>query len=156
LLINIILKELSLLSSSLNLHKICPGIEKIPQPGYLQEVQRFYCSRNHRLYPHSTFKKLSHDCVATPAAKLEMFNPMSVKGRPVLYMIEEAERNGFINKDTTIIEASRGYTGVALTFICSVPFLLIQGRDIFPYKVFFKIGVFKVRYFCLGNLISSS
>jgi cysteine synthase len=97
-----------------------------------------------------------HDCVATLAAKLEMFNPLSVKGRPVLYMIEEAERNGFINKDTTIIEASRGYTGVALTFICSVPFLLIQGRDIFPYKVFFKIGVFKVRYFCLGNLISSS
>ncbi len=65
-------------------------------------------------------KKLSQECEATLAAKLEMFNPMSVKDRPVLYMIEEAEREGLINKDTTIIEATSGNTGVALAFICAV------------------------------------
>ena len=64
--------------------------------------------------------KLSQDCDAILAAKLEMFNPMSVKDRPVLYMIEEAERQGLINSETTIIEATSGNTGLALAFICAV------------------------------------
>ena len=65
-------------------------------------------------------KKLSRECDAVLAAKLEMFNPLSVKDRPVLSMIEEAEREGLINKDTTIIEATSGNTGVALAYICAV------------------------------------
>jgi cysteine synthase A len=65
-------------------------------------------------------QKLSHECDATLAAKLEMFNPMSVKDRPVLYMIEEAERQGLINKDTTIIEATSGNTGIASAIICAI------------------------------------
>lgn len=64
--------------------------------------------------------KLSRECLATLSAKLEMFNPMSVKDRPVLYMIEEAEKQGLINKDTTIIEATSGNTGVALAYICAI------------------------------------
>ena len=32
--------------------------------------------------------KLSEKCDATVAAKLEMFNPISTKDRPVLHMIE--------------------------------------------------------------------
>lgn len=57
---------------------------------------------------------------ATLAAKLEMFNPYSVKDRPVSRMIEEAEREGKINPQTTIIEATSGNTGLALAFICAI------------------------------------
>lgn len=52
------------------------------------------------------------------AAKLEMFNPFSIKDRPVFYMISEAETRGQIKKDTTIIEASSGNTAIALASIC--------------------------------------
>lgn len=65
-------------------------------------------------------QKLSSECEATIAAKLEMFNPMSIKDRPVLHMIEEAEKKGLINKNTTIIEATSGNTGLALAYICAV------------------------------------
>ncbi|MGA1848932.1 MAG: PLP-dependent cysteine synthase family protein [Thermoplasmatota archaeon] len=54
------------------------------------------------------------------AAKLELFNPYSVKDRPVLNMIETAEREGRIDGDTTIIEATSGNTGLALAFICAM------------------------------------
>lgn len=57
---------------------------------------------------------------ATLAAKLEMFNPYSVKDRPVLRMIEEAEADGRIGPGTTIIEATSGNTGIALAHICAV------------------------------------
>ncbi len=57
---------------------------------------------------------------ATLAAKLEMFNPYSVKDRPIKYMIEAGEREGKINKDTTIIEATSGNTGLALAFFCAM------------------------------------
>ena len=52
------------------------------------------------------------------AAKLESFNPYSVKDRPVSYMISEAEARGQITKNTTIIEASSGNTAIALASIC--------------------------------------
>lgn len=64
--------------------------------------------------------KLSQECDAILVAKLEMFNPISVKDRPVFYMIEEAEKQGLINKNTTIIEATSGNTGIALAFICAI------------------------------------
>jgi cysteine synthase A len=54
------------------------------------------------------------------AAKLEMFNPYSVKDRPVSFMIAGAEQDGIINRDTTIIEATSGNTGLALSFICAM------------------------------------
>jgi cysteine synthase A len=54
------------------------------------------------------------------AAKLEMFNPYSVKDRPVSYMLAGAEQEGKIDKDTTIIEATSGNTGLALAFLCAM------------------------------------
>ena len=54
------------------------------------------------------------------AAKLEMFNPYSVKDRPISYMIAAGEKEGKIGKDTTIIEATSGNTGLALAFICAI------------------------------------
>ncbi len=54
------------------------------------------------------------------AAKMEMFNPYSVKDRPVSYMIAEGEKDGRITQDTTIIEATSGNTGLALAHICAM------------------------------------
>ncbi|MFC2150725.1 PLP-dependent cysteine synthase family protein [Calditrichota bacterium] len=51
-------------------------------------------------------------------AKLDMFNPFSIKDRPVYYMISEAEKRGDINPDSTIIEASSGNTAIALAYVC--------------------------------------
>ena len=54
-------------------------------------------------------------------AKVESFNPAgSVKDRPALNMIEDAERKGLINKDTVIIEPTSGNTGIGLALTCAV------------------------------------
>ena len=53
-------------------------------------------------------------------AKLEFKNPLgSVKDRIGLAMIEAAEREGLINKDTLIVEPTSGNTGIALAFVCA-------------------------------------
>ncbi|MDD5204245.1 MAG: cysteine--tRNA ligase [Desulfobacterales bacterium] len=54
-------------------------------------------------------------------AKLESFNPGgSVKDRPALYMIEEAERKGELNKEKIILEATSGNTGIGLSLVAAV------------------------------------
>lgn len=53
--------------------------------------------------------------------KLERQNPGgSIKDRIALAMIEKAERDGRINKDTIIIEPTSGNTGVGLAMVCAV------------------------------------
>lgn len=54
-------------------------------------------------------------------AKIESFNPGgSVKDRPALNMIEQAEESGLINKNTVIIEPTSGNTGIGLAMVCAV------------------------------------
>ena len=53
-------------------------------------------------------------------AKLEMFNPAgSVKDRVALNMIERAEEEGLVDKDTVVIEPSSGNTGIGLAMVCA-------------------------------------
>ncbi len=50
-------------------------------------------------------------------AKLEIFNPYSLKDRPAYYMIQDAEQSGRLRPGGTIVEASSGNAGIAMTFI---------------------------------------
>lgn len=53
--------------------------------------------------------------------KLEGFNPGgSIKDRPGLYMIEMAEARGHIKKDSIILEATSGNTGIGLALAASI------------------------------------
>src|ERR687885_255634 len=57
---------------------------------------------------------------ATVAVKCEFFNPLgSVKDRIGVAMIEAAERDGKIDRDTVIVEPTSGNTGIALAFVCA-------------------------------------
>ena len=54
-------------------------------------------------------------------AKLEYFNPGgSVKDRPALNMIEEAEKTGDLTKEKIILEATSGNTGIGLALVAAV------------------------------------
>jgi cysteine synthase A len=70
--------------------------------------------------PLVRLRRVVGDAKATVVAKLESFNPLwSVKDRIGVAMITAAERNGRINKDTTIIEPTSGNTGIGLAFTCA-------------------------------------
>lgn len=62
-----------------------------------------------------------NDGGAEIVVKLEKQNPAgSVKDRPALNMIEQAEKAGLINKDTVIIEPTSGNTGIGLAMVAAV------------------------------------
>src|SRR5438477_1980665 len=57
---------------------------------------------------------------ATVLGKCEIFNPLSsVKDRIGVAMIEAAERDKKIDRDTLIVEPTSGNTGIALAFVCA-------------------------------------
>jgi len=53
-------------------------------------------------------------------AKCEWMNPVSLKDRPVLQIIEDAEREGLLKPGSTLIEATSGNTGMAVAFIAAI------------------------------------
>lgn len=70
--------------------------------------------------PLLELQNLSKDLPARVVAKLEYFNPASsVKDRIALSMINEAQKAGLIDKNTTIVEATSGNTGIGLAMVCA-------------------------------------
>jgi len=53
-------------------------------------------------------------------AKCEFMNPLSIKDRPVLQIIEDAERAGTLKPGGVLIEMTSGNTGMAVAFIAAI------------------------------------
>ena len=53
-------------------------------------------------------------------AKCEFLNPISLKDRPVLQIILDAERKGQLNPGDTLIEVTSGNTGMAVAWISAI------------------------------------
>ncbi len=71
--------------------------------------------------PLVKINKMNENGHATVAAKLESFNPAgSIKDRPALSMIEDAEREGLLTPGAVVIEPTSGNTGIGLAMVCAV------------------------------------
>lgn len=71
--------------------------------------------------PLVKLNKIAKEVEAKIVGKLEFFNPCgSVKDRIGVSMIQDAEKKGFLKKDSIVVEPTSGNTGIALAFVCAV------------------------------------
>lgn len=71
--------------------------------------------------PTVRLSKIAGEGSAEVWAKLEGFNPgRSVKDRPALAMIEDAEKKGALKRGMTIVEPTSGNTGIGLAMVAAV------------------------------------
>jgi cysteine synthase len=70
--------------------------------------------------PLVRLRKVTEGAVADVYGKLESFNPLAcVKDRIAVGMLQQAERDGKVDKDTTVIEPTSGNTGIGLAMVCA-------------------------------------
>jgi cysteine synthase A len=70
--------------------------------------------------PLVRLNRLTADCKATIAVKLEFFNPgSSVKDRIAVAMLDAAQAAGKIGPDTIVLEPTSGNTGIGLAMVCA-------------------------------------
>jgi len=71
--------------------------------------------------PLVKLNRIGKDLPVQILVKVEYMNPgFSIKDRIAFAMIEQAEKDGFINKDTVIIEPTSGNTGIGLALACAI------------------------------------
>lgn len=68
--------------------------------------------------PLLRLERLAPECQVY--AKCEFMNPLSLKDRPVLQIIEDAEAAGRIKPGDTLIEITSGNTGMAVAFLAAI------------------------------------
>lgn len=89
---------------------------------------------------------LSNTYDANVLAKLEYFNPGgSIKDRPALSLLRDAQARGRVNEDTVIIEATSGNTGIALAMVCAAERLRLvvfmpEGQSMERKQLFWAYG----------------
>ena len=94
-------------------HRALSLVEHIPDQSILERIGRTPLIRIHLF--EREFRHI------TVYAKAEWFNPGgSVKDRPALRMIEEAERTGELTRDKIILDSTSGNTGIAYALIGAV------------------------------------
>ena len=70
--------------------------------------------------PLIRLRRVTDGAAGIVLAKMECANPCwSVKDRIGVSMIDAAERDGLIKKDTIIVEPTSGNTGIGLAFVCA-------------------------------------
>jgi cysteine synthase A len=69
--------------------------------------------------PLLRLSRFAPDAGAEILATLALFNPYSVKDRPVLAMIRAAEARGELKSGGCVVEATSGNTGMAIAMLCT-------------------------------------
>ncbi len=83
-------------------------------------LMRFYGNIT-EMIGHTPLLKLERLAGGLPVyAKCEFMNPLSLKDRAVLQIIEDAEAAGRLSPGSTLIECTSGNTGMAVAFIAAV------------------------------------
>ena len=83
-------------------------------------TMRFYRNIT-EMIGHTPLLKLERLAGGLPVyAKCEFMNPLSLKDRAVLQIIEDAEKEGRLSPGSTLIECTSGNTGMAVALIAAV------------------------------------
>jgi len=80
-----------------------------------------YCKSVIDMIGHTPLLKLERLAAGRRVyAKCELMNPLSLKDRAVLQIIEDAEAAGTLTPGSTLIECTSGNTGMAVAFIAAI------------------------------------
>lgn len=106
--------------------------------------------------PMVRLNKVTATIPAKVYAKLESFNPgHSTKDRIALHIIENAEKNGLLNKDSVVVETTSGNTGFSLAMVCIIKgykCILAVSDKTKPEKIAYLKALGATVYICPANV----